>query len=482
MKLLFVGSEALPFVSSGGLGDVMGALPKALKNTGKVEDVRVMLPLYAQIGDKYRSQMTKICSFTVDLAWRKQYCGLFEYSSDGVIYYFIDNEYYFKRQSLYGSYDDGERYAFFCKAVLDALPRIGYFPDILHCHDWQVALCIIYLERQYKTAEYYRRIKTVYTVHNIEYQGIYGLSALGDVFGLSEGDIPYVEYDGCINLAKGAIFLCDKLTTVSPKYAEELRHPYFGKALAGMIDSKGQGLQGILNGIDTSLYDPSADGDIAANFSAASPAPKKENKLALQRVFGLPESPKTPIVAMVSRLVGHKGFDLVRYIFDELMQRDLQFVLLGTGEADFEAFFIEASKRYPQKASAVIAFDKGLAKQVYAGADIFLMPSRSEPCGLAQMIASRYGTVPVVRETGGLYDTIKPYFEKTTKTGRTSIHGNGFTFQTYNAHDMLDAIDRTLSVYGVPEKWDKLVRRVMKADFSWNTSAEEYVKTYSDML
>jgi len=482
MKILYVGSEALPFVSSGGLGDVMGSLPKAVKKYSPEDDIRVVLPLYSQIKESYRDRMTKVCVFTVDLSWRKQYCGVFEYVTDGVTYYFIDNEYYFKRQFLYGSFDDGERFAFFCKAVLDMLPMIGYFPDVLHCNDWQTALCVVYLERLYKTVEPYRGIRTVYTIHNIEYQGIYGLEILGDVFGLGEGDRQFLEYDGCINLSKGAIILCDLLTTVSPTYAKELCDPYFGKSLAGIIESKKDSLRGILNGIDTDYYDPSADKAIAAVYTASSPSGKAENKAALQRLLGLSEAPDVPVVAMVSRLAGHKGFDLVRYILEEMLTRDIQFVLLGTGDPDLEGFFSYIAKKYPHKTGIVLSFDKELSKQIYAGADIFLMPSRSEPCGLSQMIACRYGTVPVVRETGGLYDTVKPYVEKVSKTGRVSVQGNGFTFATYNAHDMLSAVDRAVELYKQPEKWAKLVRRVMKADFSWNASAAEYVKIYGELF
>ncbi len=471
-KILFVGSEAVPFASTGGLGDVLGSLPAALKRADESVDVRVVIPMYQSISEKYKEKGKLIAEFTVQLSWRRQYCGVWEYKLGDVTYYFIDNEYYFKRPSLYGSFDDGERYAFFCKAVMDMMPQIGFIPDILHCHDWQSALCVIYLKRKYCYDERYSKMKAVYTIHNIGYQGIYSFDILGDVFGLDSWDRYVVEYDGCINLTKGAIVCCDKLTTVSPNYANEIQTEYFSCGLYHIIRMYSSKVCGIINGIDTKYYDPATDNEIAAKFDLKRFEGKAVNKAALQREFGLPERPDVPVIAMVSRLASHKGFDLVRRVADEIMQNDLQFVLLGTGECELEDFFGELGRRYPDKCGVKLAFDKKLAKQIYAGADIFLMPSKSEPCGLAQMIASRYGTVPIVRETGGLYDTIKAY-------NTTEQTGNGITFRTYNAHDMLDAIRRAISFYNDKPEWKILVSNAMKMDFSWNASAKKYLEMYA---
>lgn len=471
-KILYVGSEAVPFASTGGLGDVLGSLPAALKREDKDIDVRVVMPMYQSISEKYKEKGKLIAEFTVQLSWRRQYCGVWEYKLGDVIYYFIDNEYYFKRPSLYGSFDDGERYAFFCKAVMDMMPQIGFMPDILHCHDWQSALCVIYLKRKYCYDERYSHMKAVYTIHNIGYQGIYNFDILGDVFGLDSWDRYVVEYDGCINLTKGAIVCCDRLTTVSPNYANEIQTEYFSSGLYHIIRMYSSKVCGIINGIDTNYYNPATDPEIVKNFDLSTIGDKVENKLALQREFGLPERADVPMIAMVSRLASHKGFDLVRRVADEIMQSDLQFVLLGTGECELEDFFGDLGRRYPEKCAVRLAFDKKLAKQIYASADIFLMPSKSEPCGLAQMIASRYGTVPIVRETGGLYDTIKPYntIEQT---------GNGITFKSYNAHDMLDAIRRALALYADKPEWKILVSNAMNEDFSWSASAKKYIEMYN---
>lgn len=473
MNILFAASEAVPFIKTGGLADVAGSLPAVLAAAG--HDVRVVIPLYEQIGEDWRSQMTFLCDTRVQLAWRSQYCGLFELKRDGVTYYFIDNEYYFKRQSLYGSFDDGERYAYFCKAVMEMLPKIDFIPDVLHCHDWQSALCVIYLKRKYCYLEDYSAMKAVYTIHNIDYQGIYNFDILGDIFCLDSWDRYVVEYDGCINLTKGAIVCCDILTTVSPRYAQEIQTEYYSSGLHHILRMNKDKIRGIINGIDTDYYNPATDKSIVKNFDLDTIDGKVENKLALQKTFGLPERADVPMIAMVSRLASHKGFDLVRRVADEILMSDVQFVLLGTGEGELEDFFSNLAQRHPDKCGVMLAFDKILAKQIYASADMFLMPSKSEPCGLAQMIASRYGTIPIVRETGGLYDTIKPYI---TSEGT----GNGFTFKTYNAHDMLDAVRRALSLYCEKEEWSKLVANAMNMDFSWNASAKKYLEMYETVI
>ncbi len=474
-KILFVGAEALPFAATGGLGDVLGSLPAALHRADGNVDVRVVIPMYKVISEKYKQRSRLVAEFTVQLSWRRQYCGVWAYKYGDITYYFIDNEYYFKRQSLYGSFDDGERYAYFCKAVMEMLPKIDFIPDVLHCHDWQSALCVIYLKRKYCYLEDYSAMKAVYTIHNIDYQGIYNFDILGDIFCLDSWDRYVVEYDGCINLTKGAIVCCDALTTVSPRYAEEIQTEYYSSGLHHILKMNKDKIRGIINGIDTDYYNPETDKSIVKNYSLDTIGDKVENKLALQKTFGLPERGDVPMLAMISRLASHKGFDLVRRVADEILASDVQFVLLGTGEGELEDFFSNLAQRHPDKCGVMLAFDKILAKQIYASADMFLMPSKSEPCGLAQMIASRYGTIPIVRETGGLYDTIKPYI---TSEGT----GNGFTFKTYNAHDMLDAVRRALSLYCDKEEWSKLVANAMNMDFSWNASAKKYLEMYEKVV
>ncbi|MBQ2686103.1 MAG: glycogen synthase GlgA [Clostridia bacterium] len=469
MKILYVGAEATPFASTGGLGDVMGSLPRSVAVADESADVRVVMPLYTNVPEVYREKMTKVAEFYVQLSWRNQYCGIYELVEDKVTYYFIDNEYYFKRAKLYGEYDDGERYAFFSKAVIELFAQVHFIPDVLHANDWQSALSIVYLKLCY----YYPDVKTVYTIHNIEYQGIYSQDVLGDLFGIGKEHLSVLEYDGCINLSKAAIMCCDKLTTVSSRYAEEIKTPYYSHGLSYVINSVGGKLSGIVNGIDYVGYDPENDPVIAAPFSASKPSGKKKCKEALVKELGLDED-GTPIVAMITRLAAHKGIDLVTRVIDEAVDMGIRFVILGTGESEFESFFRQLEWRHPGKVRALIEFNKNTAKKIYAGADIFLMPSKSEPCGLAQMIASRYGTVPIVRETGGLADTIIPYNAEENR-------GNGVTFYSYNAHDMLDAIRRATELYNDKNVWKKIVKNAMTSDFSWNASAEKYLAMYKEI-
>lgn len=469
-KILFVGAESTPFAATGGLGDVLGSLPAELKAADPTLDVRVVMPLYSAIKVDYREKMTKVCEFNVNLAWRKQYCGIWSLEQNGVIYYFLDNEYYFKRSTLYGNYDDGERFAFFSRAVIEMFAHIDYVPDILHANDWQSALSVVYLRTKY----YYPQVRTVYTIHNIDYQGIYGLEILYDVFDLSPQEKDIVEYNGCINLTKGAIAMADRVTTVSERYSQEIQTEYFGTSLYHAIRMYSSKITGIVNGIDYKLYNPVYNKDIPAKFSRSNMAGKAVCKAEIQRLFGLPQNPDVPVIAMISRLAAHKGFDLVKYAIDKLLQENVQFVLLGSGESELEEFFAEIAVKYPTKAGIMLAYNKDMAKKIYAGADIFLMPSKSEPCGLAQMMASRFGTIPVVREVGGLFDTIKPYNPQTGE-------GNGVTFVTYNADDMLDAVLRTVSLYEDKKNWNKLVRNAMSADFSWNSSALKYIEMYNNI-
>lgn len=478
-KILFVGAEALPFAATGGLGDVLGSLPKALADkAGDEVDIRVVMPLYDKIPENLRNQMQFICSFTVPLSWRNLYCGVKSLQMGRVTYYFIDNEFYFKRGPLYGHFDDGERYAYFCKAVLIMMSQLDFFPDILHAHDWQAALAVVYLKRKFSFLPGYNGIKTVFTIHNIEYQGKYDFSILGDVFNLDDGDRNTMEYGDCINLMKGAIQCADAVTTVSPRYADEIKTQDFSHGLHYILRENEYKLRGILNGIDVDLYNPKTDPVITYNFTDRSLDNKTANKLALQNEIGLPEKADTPLYSIITRLASHKGVDLVKHIIGEFVSgNDVQLVVLGTGESEYESFFVNLEKAFPDKVRAIITYDRDLAKRIYASSDMFIMPSKSEPCGLAQMIASRYGTIPIVRETGGLYDSIKPYWEEGKK-----LHGNGFTFANYNAHELLDRLRAALWLYtNDKENWKKLVRVAMKTDFSWNISAEKYLEMYNNL-
>lgn len=470
MKVLFAASEAEPFAKSGGLADVSGALPKALRK--RLVGARVILPLYSSIAPEMREKMTFICNITVPVSWRKQYCGVFEAHIDGVIYYFIDNEYYFKRDGLYGYYDDAERFAFFSRAVLEIIPHIGFKPDIIHCNDWQTALIPVYLTEMYSKDPFYSSIKTVFTIHNIQYQGKYGMELYGDVLGLPDGRESIVEYDGCVNFMKGAIQCADKVTTVSPTYSREILEPYYSHGLDSILKEFGYKLTGIVNGIDTDVYNPETDKFIYQNYSIQTLSCKKKNKTKLQEEMGLPRV-NAPIFGMVTRLVSHKGIDLVKCVFEELLRADLQFVILGSGDWEFETFFYEMSKKYPEKVAVKLGFDNALAHRIYAGSDFFLMPSKSEPCGLAQLVALRYGTIPIVRETGGLNDTVKDSGDG---------QGNGFTFSNYNAHDMENTVWRALAGYSKTEGFDILRKRAMSCDNGWNASANLYIRLYKEII
>ena len=471
MKVLYVASEALPYAASGGLADVAGSLPKAIRT--RLVGCRVVLPLYESVPQELRDTMTFLTSLSVPVAWRRQYCGVFEAKHNGVIYYLLDNQYYFKRAGLYGHYDDAERFAFFARAVLEMIELIGFKPDVIHANDWQAALIPVYYSLFYTDRPGYEGIKTVYTIHNIQYQGKYGMEILGDVFGLPDSARNLVEHDGCINLMKGGIEAAHQVTTVSPSYARELEDPWFSHGLDSIIRARSWKMSGILNGIDTIGYDPATDPQVFKNYSAADFAPTAENKRALQERLNLPQRPDVPLIGMVTRLVSHKGLDLVKHIFDGLMQMDVQVVVLGSGEWVFENYFREAQSRYPGKFCYCAGFVPELARKIYAGSDIFLMPSKSEPCGLSQMVACRYGSVPIVRETGGLRDSI-------TDCGDGA--GNGFTFKTYNADDMFYAIRRALDAYADKEQWPVLVKRAMECDFSWGRSANEYIRLYRSLI
>lgn len=470
-KILFAASECTPFIATGGLAEVIGSLSKSLAQDEEY-DVRVVLPLYSDIRGDYRQRFTYLGNINVPLGWRNQYCGIFSYEESGVTFYFLDNEYYFRRGGCYGYYDDGERFAFFSRAVMEILGFLQFYPDVLHCHDWQSALAAIYLKTIYCHRREYSLIRAVFTIHNIEYQGKYSLDVLEDLFGISDDYRYLLEFDGCANLMKAAIECSETFTTVSPTYAEEIKRAEYAHGLQGEVERNAFKLRGILNGIDVKSYDPATDPALFAPYSAENPAGKAVCKAELQKMLGLPVRADVPVVAMISRLVAHKGLDLVRAAIEELLADDVQFVLLGTGDSEYESYFKDLANRYKGKAVSIIAFNGDLSRKIYSGADIFLMPSKSEPCGLSQMIASRYLTVPVVRETGGLYDSIKPY----------GAGGNGFTFAAYNAGDMLYVLREAVSLYKNKPEWQKLMIKAGTTDFSWQRSAEEYKKLYTDTL
>lgn len=470
MKVLYAASEAYPYAMSGGLADVAGALPKALRR--RLIGARVVLPLYESVPAELRENMKFITSITVPVAWRRQYCGIFEAKYGGVIYYLLDNQYYFKRSGLYGYYDDAERFAFFARAVLEIIPHIDFKPDIIHCNDWQTAMTPVFYKMMYKGSPGYENIKTVFTIHNIQYQGKYGHELNADVLGLPPEMADVVDYDGCVNLMKGAIECADWVTTVSPTYSREILDPWFSHGLDVELRHHEGKLSGIVNGIDTEVYDPETDPLIYKNYSAADFSGKAENKAELQKRMGLPERPEVPIIAMVSRMVSHKGLDLVKYVFEDILKADLQVVILGSGDWEYEEFFGAMTRKYPDKVALQTGFIPELAHKIYAGSDIFLMPSKSEPCGLSQMVALRYGSIPIVRETGGLHDTI---FDS------GDGEGNGFTFKTYNAGDMLDAVWRAVGGYANQDGWKILVKRAMECDNSWGKSANEYIRLYKGL-
>ena len=466
----------MPFAATGGLGDVLGSLPTALKKEYKEDiDVRVVMPLYDAVKPEWRKQMKLEAVFNLQLSWRSLYCGIHSLQKDGVTYYFVDNEYYFKRGALYGYGDEAERYAFFCKAAVEMLGVLGYYPDVLHAHDWQAALTLPYLNFQYRWRKEYQNIKTVFTIHNIEYQGQFSYDVLGYVFGLDYSD--YLDYNGCVNLMKCAIEMANVVTTVSPRYSEEIKGDEYSHGLAPILNKNAHKLTGILNGIDYKYYNPETDKELFMNFKSGELDKKVKNKTKLQRELGLPEREDVPLVAIISRLASHKGLDLVREVAYGLVDNnDMQLVVLGKGEAQYEDFFTELERNRKDKVRALIMYDRDLSKRIYAASDIFLMPSKSEPCGLSQMIASRYGAIPVVRETGGLYDSIKGYWLL-----NGTILGNGFTFSNYYAGELYERTTAALELYHNKELYPKFAKKIMDTDFSWGISARKYHMLYERM-
>lgn len=472
MKILYVTSEANPYAASGGLGDVLGALPITLAENNPDSEVGVIMPLYGTMKEIYREKLVKVKDISFKYSWRDSGASIFKIQNGRVTYYFVENHYYFNRNKLYGEFDDAERFAFFSLAVVEFMIQTGNIPDILHANDWQTALTVVYLKTKFACVQSLSKIRTVYTIHNIEYQGKFDPYILGDIFAL-DGYSNVLEYNGCINLMKGAITTSDYVTTVSPNYAYELHHDFFAFGLADVIHHAGAKLKGVINGIDYNYFSPEKGGDIEYPYSKDDVFEgKRKNKLALQREVGLPENPDIPLVVMITRLATAKGIDLVSAIIDELLNENIQFIILGTGEQTYEDMFRELEKRH-SNLKALIKFDRVISKKMYASADIFVMPSRSEPCGLAQMIACSYGTVPVVRAVGGLFDSIKPY---------GSEGENGFTFDNYNAHELLFTVKRALDLYKDKESWNNLVMKAKTSDFSWEISADKYMKIYNKLL
>lgn len=475
LKVLLVASEAAPFIKTGGLADVAGSLPKELSKKGV--DVRVVIPKYSGILDEFKDSMKYIGYTFVKIGWRSQYCGVFEYKNDGVTFYFIDNEYYFKRNKIYGHYDEAEMFGFFCKAVLASLKVIGFKPDIMHCNDWQTGYIPALARLNHCKDEFYNKIKFVYTIHNLQYQGIFPESVLGDIFGLGYENFTAdkLEFNGNVNFMKAGIVYSDLLTTVSPSYAEEVKTRYYGEGLDGLLTARSNELYGILNGLDYDDYNPESDNLIYKNYNSKDFKQKEFNKRSLQKELGLPEKSDVPVMSLISRLAPQKGIELVEYVIEEIAEMDIQFVILGTGEAKYENLFKHMAWKYPEKISANITFNNSLSHKIYAGSDMFLMPSKFEPCGLSQLISLRYGTIPIVRETGGLKDTVKPFNKFTNE-------GNGFSFANYNAHDMLFSIRRAGKYYHDKKIWNMLVKRSMEMDNSWGKSAEKYIDLYNKLV
>ena len=471
MKILYVTSEANPFAASGGLGDVMGALPAAVAAVPGNE-CEVIMPLYDTMKPQYREKLELVLDMSFSHGWRHTGASVYKLLSNGVTYYFVENHYYFERGRLYGEFDDAERFSFFSRAVVEFMLHSGNIPDVLHANDWQTAPAIIYLKTEFGHIDALKNVKTVFTIHNIEYQGKFGSQILGDVFGIDNKYRGVLDFDGCLNLMKGAIVCSDFVTTVSPNYANELSHDFFAFGLSSIIRENRHKIRGVINGIDYDYFSPERGGDIYASYNTRNyKSGKAKNKAALQAEVGLEVRADVPLVVMITRFASQKGIDLVLHILDELLLEDVQVLVLGTGEKEYEDAFRAAEGRHPNF-KAKIMFDRVLSKKMYAGADIFLMPSKSEPCGLAQMIACSYGTVPVVRSVGGLYDSIRTYGEE---------GANGFRFDNYNAHDMLFTIKDALNLYRDKKQWNALTASAKKSSFTWENSAKEYISIYKNL-
>ncbi|WP_459129113.1 glycogen synthase GlgA [Guggenheimella bovis] len=475
MKIYFAASESAPYVKTGGLADVASSLPKALAKLG--HDVRVVIPLYSSIPYELRKDFTFLKSFYISIPNVNQYVGIFETVRDDVHYYFVDNEYYFARSQLYGFGDDGERFAYFCRAILEVLVETEFYPDIIHLNDWHTAAAAALFKDQYVQREGFHDTKVIFTIHNLKYQGIFPYSVMKDQLGLGDRYFTYdkLEYFGNLNFMKAGIAFSDFITTVSKTYASEIQYSYYAEGLHSMLLHKANMIRGITNGIDYESYNPETDDEIFSHYKVKNAHKKANNKVELQKLLGLKVDPDIPMVSVVSRIVSDKGMDLIDFIFEELMEEDIQFVLLGTGDKEYEDKFIEYARHYKSRVSTNIFFSESLARKIYAGSDIFLMPSRFEPCGLSQLIAMRYGTIPVVRQTGGLNDTVIPY-------NRFTGAGTGFGFVNYNAHELLFTIKDALYYYSQKDLWERIRTQAMNRNSSWDESAKQYVDLYHMVL
>ncbi len=477
MKILLTASEAHPFLKTGGLADVSFALPKALRKIGI--DARVIMPKYSRISDHFKHNMKHIASFYVPVGWRNKFCGLEYYEFDSVPFYFIDNEQYFYRDGIYGFFDDAERFAYFSRAVLEAIHFMGDFtPDVIHCNDWQTGLIPVFLKDNFRFSPKHSHIKTVFTIHNMKFQGVFDKNILEELLCLNKGyfsEDALKYYDG-VSFMKGGIKYSDKVSTVSNSYANEIKTPQYGEGLHGLLNDRAWDLWGIINGLDYDIYNPTTDINIFAHYDSYHLERKIQNKIELQRLLGLPVSSDIPMIGIVSRLTGQKGCDIIGAILEDLLNDGIQLVVLGTGDKCYEDMFKYFSYKYPHKLSANIYFDNCLAQKIYAGSDMFLMPSLFEPCGIGQLIAMRYGSVPIVRETGGLRDTVFSYDDFTGD-------GNGFTFANYNAYDMLYTIRRAeYFYYNQKDIWRKIVTHGMDSDNSWTKSAYIYRDLYNSLF
>ena len=476
MKVLYVVSEAVPFVKTGGLADVAGSLPQALQLENV--DIRVVMPKFGKISEEYRNNMEHVYDSTLNVSWRSKFFGIDKYVQNGVTYYFIDNQDYFDREGFYGYDDDAERFSFFCRGVLEMLPQIDFWPDIIHTNDWHAGLVNVLLKLEHQGDERYERIRTLYTIHNLKYQGVFSKDIMEDTLGIdwkyyNNGDL---EFYNAVNFMKGGMVYADYISTVSRTYAKEIQYEYYGEHLDGLLRSRSEDLYGIVNGIDYDVYNPATDKALFETYDADTRDRKHDNKVELQKLLGLPVSRKIPMVALVSRLVEAKGMDLIVRIMDEILQHEnIQFVMLGTGDKVYEDWFKGLAWRFPTKVSGNIRFSNDLAQRIYAASDIFLMPSNYEPCGIGQLIAMRYGSIPVVRETGGLKDTVQQFDKYTGE-------GNGFLFKDYNAHEMMYSLKKALSTYENPVFWNTIIRNAMNTDYSWTESAKEYCKLYEKLL
>ena len=472
MKVCFIAAEAAPFVKVGGLGDVIGSLPKALRELGI--DARVVLPLYSSI-DRERFGLKYSGYQFVDLGWRHLYCGIFETVVDGVPFYFIDNEQYFKRESIYGQADDGERFAFFSKAALEILPGVDFKPDIVNVNDWHTALSVIYLDvLKSREADFYKNMKSVLSIHNIEFQGRFNPYEMGNLFGLDNKYFDALIYNGDLNLLKGAIQLADRINTVSETYAREILDPYFSYGLDKILIVEQGKLKGILNGIDIEKFNPKTDPIIPINYDIHTFEDKVKNKLELQKELGLEVSEDIPLIGMVTRLTHQKGIDLLLQASEDILRTGAQLVVLGTGDAHYESALRSLQNYRHDRVRSILLFSNEMSAKIYASSDIFLMPSKTEPCGLSQLISMRYGTVPVVHRVGGLRDTVIPF---------TGVEGNGFTFESFQSGDMMDAIYRAVTCfYQSPDEWNQIIKNNLNKDVSWEKSAKQYLSLYHEVL